>query len=90
MHDTKRLALTDEQLDEQFGCIDPEGIPHLQSDQDQVTLPHDGLLAMAQAAEREGLKATEPDIDYRQILNEEFPDYLWRRMQDSDDQSTTD
>jgi hypothetical protein len=90
VNDTERLSLTDAQLDEQFWCIDPEGIPRLKSDQDKITLPPDGLLAMAQAAEREGFSATEPDIDYRKILNEEFPDYLWRRMQDGDDKPTTD
>ena len=88
--DSERLSLTDEQLDDQFWCIDPEGIPRLNSDQDKITLPPDGLLAMAQAAELEGLSATEPAIDYRKILNEDFPEYLWRRMQDSDDKPTTD
>ena len=53
-------------------------------------LPPDGLLAMAQTAEREGFSATESDIDYRKILNEEFPDYLWHRMQDGDDSSSSD
>jgi hypothetical protein len=90
VNDAERLLLTDEQLDDQFWCIDPEGIPRLKSDQDKITLPPDGLLAMAQAAEREGFSTAEPDIDYRRILNEEFPDYLWHRMQDGDDKSTSD
>lgn len=41
--DQARLALTNTQLDEQFWCIDPEGIPRLKSDQDQVQLPPDPL-----------------------------------------------
>ena len=72
-HDAQRLSLTDAQLDEQFWCIDPEGIPRLKSDQDVITLPSDGLLAMVQLAEREGFTAIESDVDYRKILNEDFP-----------------
>src|SRR5262249_49354617 len=33
VNDTQRLALRDDELDEQFWCIDPEGIPRLKSDQ---------------------------------------------------------
>jgi hypothetical protein len=90
INDTERLSLTDEQLDEQFWCFDSQSIPRLKSDQDKVILPPDGLLAMAEASEREGFSAPEPEIDYRQILNQEFPEYLRKRMQDGDDNSTTD
>lgn len=44
-NDADRLALSDEQLDEQFWCIDPEGIPRLKSDQNHVAVPADGLSA---------------------------------------------
>ncbi len=42
----ERLALTDEQLDEEFWLIDHEGIPRLKSDQDTVDLPVDPLEAI--------------------------------------------
>lgn len=44
--DTDRLALTDEQLDEQFWLIDHEGIPRLNSEQGTITLPPDPLEAL--------------------------------------------
>lgn len=78
----QRAALTDEQLTEQFWCIDPEGIPRLNEDKDKVSLPPDHLadyLAMVWAENPEG--ETEPPLDYRKILNEEFPAYLLNRMQ---------
>src|ERR1700690_339992 len=33
VNDSERVLLTDEQLDDQFWCIDPEDIPRLKSDQ---------------------------------------------------------
>lgn len=42
----ERLALTDDQLDEQFWLIDHEGIPRLKSDQGTVDLPSDPLEAI--------------------------------------------
>ena len=44
--DTDRLALTDEQLDEQFWLIDYEGIPRLKTEQGTITLPPDPLEAL--------------------------------------------
>ncbi len=41
--DQERLALTDDELDEQFWLIDHEGIPHLKSEQGTVDLPPDPL-----------------------------------------------
>jgi hypothetical protein len=41
--DQERLALTDEELDEQFWVIDHEGIPRLKSEQDKVQLPEHPL-----------------------------------------------
>ncbi len=38
-----RLALTEAELDEQFWCIDPEGIPRLKVDRGSVQLPPDPL-----------------------------------------------
>ena len=44
--DTDRLALTDEQLDEQFWLIDHEGMPRLKSEKGTITLPPDPLEAL--------------------------------------------
>ncbi len=44
--DQARLALTDEQLDEQFWVIDPDGVPRLKSDQGSIELPPDPLEAI--------------------------------------------
>jgi len=41
-----RLALTDEQLDEQFWLIDPDGIPRLKSEEGTFYLPPDPLESM--------------------------------------------
>jgi hypothetical protein len=57
VNDKERVTLTDEQLDEQFWCIDPDGIPRLKADQAKITLPKDGLLNMALIAEREDWSA---------------------------------
>ncbi len=42
----ERLALTDEQLDEQFWLIDHEGIPRLKTERGTVQLPPDPLEAI--------------------------------------------
>ncbi|MHB8628991.1 MAG: hypothetical protein ACYDBJ_21955 [Aggregatilineales bacterium] len=39
----ERLALTDEQLDDQFWLIDPDDIPRLKSEYGTITLPHDPI-----------------------------------------------
>jgi hypothetical protein len=73
MNDAERLALTDEQLDEQFWCIDPQGIPRLKSDQEKVRLPQDGLLAMLENVWQDNPSGeVEEPINYREILNEDW------------------
>src|SRR5262245_21759099 len=37
--DTARLALTDNQLDDQFWLIDQNGVPHLKSEQGTIDIP---------------------------------------------------
>ena len=91
VNDRERLSLTDEQLDEQFWCIDPEGIPRLKSDQDKIKLPPNGLLRLLEAVwEANPTGEVDEPIDYREILNKDFPDYLMRRMQGDSDQTSTD
>ncbi len=46
----ERLALTDEQLDEQFWCLDPQGIPRLKEDQGSVSVPDNGLREIIELA----------------------------------------
>jgi hypothetical protein len=94
--DQARLALTDEQLDEQFWCIDPDGIPRLKVDQATVILPPDPfeesadrLWHMAHQAGHAHLIGTQ-DVDTRHILNTEFADYLLRRMNGQDDEKSPD
>jgi hypothetical protein len=81
--DTERLALSDEELDEQFWLFDGEGIPRLKSEQDKVQLPEGSLHVLAEKAAHAGIRFNETsDIpDYDEILNTEFADHLWRRMQ---------
>jgi predicted transcriptional regulator len=78
----ERAALTDEQLDEQFWLFDSEGIPRLKSEQGTITLQPNSLLKLAEAAEREGWRSGETDISERsrEILNNEFADYLLARL----------
>jgi hypothetical protein len=90
--DKDRLALSDEQLFEQFWCFDPDGIPRLKSDQDHITLPPDPLEAATnrqwQRWQKNGQieQTGTEDLDTRRILNEEFPNYLMRRLEDNDNQ----
>ncbi len=58
----ERLALTDEQLDEQFWLFDIEGIPRLKSERGTITLPDDPLVQMAEAAERFNWHSGRSDI----------------------------
>jgi len=48
------LAVTDDQLDEQFWLIDADGVPHLKSEQGTIEITPDPLLLMAQAADQLG------------------------------------
>jgi tetratricopeptide (TPR) repeat protein len=82
--DSVRAALTDEQLDEQFWLFDHEGIPHLKSEQATIELPYDPLLAMLEEIEANpsqwSFGATDISERSREILNNEFADYLIARM----------
>jgi hypothetical protein len=81
--DSERLALSDEQLDAQFWCIDPDGIPRLISDQSQMTFPDNGLSALLEQVWQDNPTGEiEAPIDYRRVLKDDFADYLTRRMQD--------
>jgi hypothetical protein len=63
--DTKKLALTDAELDEQFWCIDPDGIPRLKAEQGMISLPYDPLVRMAELAEQSMESSGRTDISAR-------------------------
>jgi hypothetical protein len=84
--DTKKAAMIDEELDEQFGVFDEEGIPRLKSELKSLEPPV-GSLAFAAKIAREANIRTGNPVDASRaddILNEEFADYLLKRMRGED------
>lgn len=86
-NNSERLALTDEELDEQFWLFDVDGIPRLKSEQGEIDLPDGSLAKFAQEAQEAGFHSGRSDISTRsrEILNNDFANYLLARMKDSDD-----
>lgn len=86
VNDQKRLALNDEELDDQFWLFDEGGIPRLKSDQSKITVPIDAFEETADQAWQRAFKegqldeAGSQDIDTRAILRNEYPEYLIRRL----------
>jgi hypothetical protein len=74
----ERLALTDNQLDDQFWIIDHEGIPRLKSDQGAIDLPPDPLEAI------DGLFANSDLTDMSTSVRETKADY-YRKKYDRPD-----
>jgi hypothetical protein len=85
--DEDLLALTDEQLDEQFWLFDPNGIPRLKSEMGSVTIPDNSLYRLGEALDRAGFKSGRSDIASRsrEILHNEFADYLLDRIDRQED-----
>jgi hypothetical protein len=84
--DTEKAALTDEELDEQFGVFDEEGIPRLKSELDTLE-PPPGSLAYAAMIAREGhLRSGKPDLARRsrEILEEHFAEDYLKRLRGED------
>lgn len=80
--DTAKTTLTDEELDEQFGVFDEEGIPRLKSELTNWEPPVGSLAYAAKIAREANIRTNNP-IDASRaddILNEEFADYLLKRM----------
>jgi hypothetical protein len=75
--DTAKAALTDEELDLQFGAFDEEGIPRLKSELKSLEPPVGSLAYAAKIAREADIRTNNPidasRADY--ILNEEFADY---------------
>lgn len=79
--DLAKVAMTDDQLDEQFGRFDEEGIPRLKSEMTSLE-PHPGSMAYAaKIAEQTGLRTGQPDLARRSddLLEDGFADNLGRR-----------
>jgi len=85
--DTVKAALTDEELDEQFGAFDEEGIPRLKSELKSLEPPVGSLAYAAKIAREANIRTGNPVDAVRadEILNEEFADYLLNRMRGESD-----
>ncbi len=71
----ERLALTDDQLDDQFWLIDHEGIPRLKSERGAVDLPPDPLEAI------DGLFADSDLTDMSTSVREVKADYYRKKYE---------
>jgi hypothetical protein len=84
--DKSKATMTDAELNEQFGAFDEEGIPRLKSELSPE--PPVGSLAYAAKIIRErGGVDLESAVDATKtddILNDEFADYLLKRMRGED------
>jgi hypothetical protein len=85
--DTAKAALTDKELDEQFGAFDEEGIPRLKSELKSLEPPVGSLAYAAKIAREANIRTGNPVDAARadDILNEEFADYLLNRMRGESD-----
>jgi hypothetical protein len=84
--DHEKAALTDDDLHEQFGVFDEEGIPRLKSELTTLEPPV-GSMAYAAKIAREANIRVGDSLDVTKaddILNEEFPDYLLRYTRGED------
>lgn len=76
--DSERLALTDDELDAQFWMFDAEGIPRLKSDMGQPDIKPSSGARLAASVQQMNFSSGKPEIaaNSREILNNEFADYL--------------
>ncbi len=84
--DAAKAGLTDEELDEQFGVFDQEGIPRLKSELQSLEPPVGSLAYAAKLAREANIRTGSSNVGSRadEILNEEFADYLLKRMRGED------
>ena len=86
VNELAKAALTDDELDDQFGRFDVEGIPRLKSELESLA-PPTGSLAYAAKVARDADIRTGSSIDSSRaddILNEEFAEHLLNRMRGED------
>jgi hypothetical protein len=84
--DTAKAALTDAELDEQFGAFDEEGIPRLKSELKSLDPPPGSLAYAAKIARENPIDSGDPYLALRsrEILNQHFADDLLKRQQAND------
>lgn len=84
--ETAKAAMTDEELDEQFGAFDEEGIPRLKSELGSSEPPPGSLAYAAMISARGTFRSGKPDLARRseEILEEYFADDLANRMRGED------
>ncbi len=84
--DTAKAALTDEELDEQFGVFDEEGIPRLKSEMKTLEPPPGSLAYAAKIARENPLHSGRPDLAERadEILDEHFAEDVLKHRRGED------
>jgi hypothetical protein len=84
--DSAKAALTDDELDEQFGVFDEEGIPRLKSEMKSLEPPIGSLAYAAKIAREANIHTGNPagGSDADDILNAEFADYLLKQRRGED------
>jgi hypothetical protein len=84
--DTTKSALTDAELDEQFGAFDEEGIPRLKSELKSLEPPPGSLAYAAKIAAKSQFRSGRPDLASRaeEILDEHFAEDYLKRMRGED------
>jgi hypothetical protein len=85
--DLAKAALSDAELDANFGVFDAEGIPRLKSELQSLDPPVGSLAYAAKVIRERGGIRTGGSLDVTTadaILNEEFADYLLKRMGSED------
>ncbi len=84
--DTAKVALTDEELDEQFGAFDEEGIPRLKSELKSLEPPPGSLAYAAKIAANSKFRSARPDLasHAEEILDEHFAEDYLKRIRGED------
>jgi len=84
--DTAKAALTDAELDAQFGVFDEEGIPRLKSELKSLEPPLGSLAYAAKIAETSRLDSGKPDLARRseEILDQFFADDVLKHTRGED------
>lgn len=85
--DLEKAAMTDDEMDEKFWLFDAEGIPRLKSEKDQVVFPEGSLHIGGKILASSGFRSGYTDISARsrEILNNEYADYILSRRDEFPD-----
>jgi len=84
--DETRAALTDEQMQDDFWGFDVDGIPRLNDDPGTDVIPDGSLYKLGEALASAGFASGKTDTASRsrEILRQEYADYLTQRVSDQD------